>query len=103
MGLGDIWLWCRLTWALCLLTWAHATSASRYLAELCGVGAALPGSSGGEPETAFPTVSSGLLLSVAPVVGLLPGVSPALCALKPLPVLCPGSEAAVLPVPGGSG
>uniref|UniRef100_A0A452RDT0 Tubulin gamma complex component 6 n=1 Tax=Ursus americanus TaxID=9643 RepID=A0A452RDT0_URSAM len=27
----------------------------RYLAELCGVGAALPGSSGGEPETAFPT------------------------------------------------
>ncbi|XP_034500148.1 gamma-tubulin complex component 6 isoform X4 [Ailuropoda melanoleuca] len=27
----------------------------RYLAELCGVGTALPGSSGGEPETAFPT------------------------------------------------
>ncbi|XP_032738621.1 gamma-tubulin complex component 6 [Lontra canadensis] len=27
----------------------------RYLAELCGVGAALPGSGGGEPKAAFPT------------------------------------------------
>lgn len=34
-------------------------SVCRYLAELCGVGATLQGSGGGEPRAAFPTVRAG--------------------------------------------
>lgn len=79
----------------------------RYLAELCGVGAVLPGA-GGEPRAAFPTVSSGSS-GAGSGRGSPGGLSVQLGSSglrphpEPRPVPSPGREAALLPLPRSPG